>query len=305
MPRAAENTQINQTQVELPALPVVSVLASNWNRPDVAIPASIPLVVTNLGIPLTVPNPNIPLVVQMANLMAKGRTMLNSLPVWYPIWFGRLLSTEPYVTEIEQQDAQLVLGLPDPSSVVVDNDLSPESDVVETRPPKRTHINLEASEYSHERPLVRRHSPTENRRSTGSRQDSRTQSELHKRLRTELLLQKPRSLGNTSITSEPQTLSDSTSATSKGKIPRKFWKQEYIPPENSLVYDTAKLHLQAEVSTGQPWPSAAITENMVERAWALALEQRKREKKTTTSQGIRGPRSRHYPFFLTQCVYCW
>ena len=189
-----------------------------------------------------------------------------------------LLSTEPYVTEIKQQEAQVVPCLPEPSSVVVDDDLFSESDVVETRPPKRTHINLEAPENSHGRPLVRRHSPTENRRSTGSRQDSRTQNDLHKRLRTELAWQQPRSLEDTFSTSEPQTLSDSASATSEGKIPRKFWKREYIPPENSLVYDAAKLYLQAKVCTGQPWPSAAVTENMVERAWALALEQRRREK---------------------------
>ena len=47
----------------------------------------------------------------------------------------RLLSTEPYVTEIRQQDAQVVPGLSEPSSVLVDDDLSSESDVVETRPP--------------------------------------------------------------------------------------------------------------------------------------------------------------------------
>ena len=90
--------------------------------------------------------------------------------------------------------------------------------------------------------------------------------------------QQPRSLEDTSSTSEAQTPSNSASATSEGKIPRKFWKREYIPPENSLVYDAAKLYLQAEVCKGQPWPSAAVTENMVERAWPLALEQRKHEK---------------------------
>ena len=47
---------------------------------------------------------------------------------------------------------------------------------------------------------------------------------------------------------------------------------------NSLVYDTAILYLQAEVCTGQPWPSSAVMENKVEWAWALALEQRMPEK---------------------------
>ena len=81
-----------------------------------------------------------------------------------------------------------------------------------------------------------------------------------------------------SSTSEPQTPSDSASATSEGKLPRKFWKREFIPPENILVYDAVKLYLQAEVYAGQPWPSAACMENMIETAWGLALDQRRREK---------------------------
>ena len=162
--------------------------------------------------------------------------------------------------------------------MVVDDDLFSDSDMVETCPPKRTHINVEAPEKCHGRPLVRRHSPTENRWPTGSRQDSRTQNDLHKRLGTEVAWQQPRSLEDTSSTSEAQTPSDSASATSEGEIPCKFWKREYIPPENCLVYNAAKLYLQAEVCTGQPWPSAAVTENMVERAWALALKRRKHEK---------------------------
>ena len=173
--------------------------------------------------------------------------------------------------------------------MVVDDDLSSESDVVETRPPKRTHINLEAPENSHGRPLVRRHTPTENRRSTGLGQDSRTQNDLHKRLRTEVAWQQPRSLEDTSSTSEPQTPSDSASATSEGKIPRKYWRKDFISLENSLLYDAANLYLQAEVFTGQPWPSAAVMENMVERAWALALEQRRREKEEYYRSGDQRP----------------
>ena len=90
-------------KLELPALPVLSVLASDRNGPGVAIHPSIPhvvpnlsiplvvpnlsipLAVPNLSIPLAVPNPSIPLVVQMANLTTKGKTMPNSLPVRYPI----------------------------------------------------------------------------------------------------------------------------------------------------------------------------------------------------------------------------
>jgi hypothetical protein len=198
-------------------------------------------------------------------------------------------STELYSAEIEQQDAQVIPGLPEPSSVVLDDDLSSESDVVETRPRKRTHINLEVPANSHGRPLIRRHSPTENLRSTGSGQQSGTQNDLHKRLRSEPTWQQPRSLEDTFSTSEPQTPSDSASATSEGKLPRKFWKREFIPPENILVYDAAKLYLQAEVYTGQPWPSAAVTENMVERAWALALDLRKREKEEYYRSGDQRP----------------
>ena len=131
---------------------------------------------------------------------------------------------ELYTAVIEQQDAQVIPGLPEPSSVVLDNDLSSESDVVETRPHKRTHINLEVPTNSHGRSLIGRHSPTENRRSTGLGQQSRMQNDLHKSLRTELAWQQPHSLEDMSSTSAPQTLSDSTSATSEGKLPRKFWK---------------------------------------------------------------------------------
>jgi len=107
----------------------------------------------------------------------------------------------------------------------MDDDLSSESDVVETCPRKRTHINLEVPANSHGRPLVRRHSPTENQRSTGAGQQSLTQNDLHKSLPTELAWQHRCSLGAMSSTSEPQTPSDSASATSEGQLPRKFCKE--------------------------------------------------------------------------------
>jgi len=91
-------------------------------------------------------------------------------------------------------------------------------------------------------------------------------------MRTELAWEQPRSLEDMASTSEPQTPSDSASATSEGKLLCKFWKREFIPPENILVYDAAKLYLQAEVYAGQPWPSAACMENMIETAWGLALD---------------------------------
>jgi len=146
-------------KLELLALLVLSVLAGDRNGPGVPIHPNILLVIQNVSIPL---------VVQMANLTTKKKTMLNSLPVKYPMWFGRLLCTELYAAVIEQPDTKVIPGLHEPSNVVLDDNLSSESDVGETRPRKRSHINLEVPANSHGRPLGRRHSPTENGRSTGS-----------------------------------------------------------------------------------------------------------------------------------------
>ena len=43
---------------------------------------------------------------------------------------------------MEQQDAQVIPGLPEPLTVVLDDDLSSESIVARTGPRKQTHINL-------------------------------------------------------------------------------------------------------------------------------------------------------------------
>jgi len=53
----------------------------------------------------------------------------------------------------------------------------------------------------------------------------------------------------------------------RGQATAQGLKREFIPPENILVYDVAKLYLQAEVYAGQPWPSAPCMENMMETAW--------------------------------------
>jgi len=161
--------------------------------------------------------------------------------------------------------------------------------VVETRPRKPTHINHEVPANSHGRPLVRRDSPIENQWSTCSGQPSGTQNDLHKSLRTELAWQQPHPIEDMSSISEPQTPSDSASATSEGKVPRKFWKGEFIPLENILVYDAAKLYFQAEVYIGQPWPSAACIENMIETACGLALDQRRWEKEEYYGSGDQRP----------------
>jgi len=57
----------------------------NLSIPLVDLNLSIPLVVLNLSITLVVLNRSIPLIFQMANLMTKRKTMLNSLTVRYPI----------------------------------------------------------------------------------------------------------------------------------------------------------------------------------------------------------------------------
>jgi len=115
-------------------------------------------------------------------------------------------------TEKEQPDAENVPDLPEPSSVVYDDDRSSESDEVETRPPNWTLINLETRENRHGRLVVSRHSPTENWQTTGLGQHAGMQNDLHKRLRTELAWQQPWYLEHTFI-SQMQTPFNSTSAT--------------------------------------------------------------------------------------------
>jgi len=72
-------------KLEVLALLVLSLLAGDRNGPGVPIHPNILLVIPNLSIPLVVPDPSIPLIVQMANLTTKRKTMLNSLPVKYPM----------------------------------------------------------------------------------------------------------------------------------------------------------------------------------------------------------------------------
>ena len=192
--------------------------------------------------------------------------------------------------------------------MVFDNDLASESDGVETRPPERTNINLETAKNSYWRPCGRRHSTTKKQGTRGPGHNSGTQNDHHKRLLNELAWQQtrylehqPRFLEDTFTTSEPQPPSDCASTISEGKLSRKFWKQEFIPPENILVYDAAKVYLQAEVYTGQHWPSTAVIENIVERAWALALDQRKLEKQEYYRLGDQ-QRTEQSPFPLPDAI---
>ena len=63
----------------------IPLLVPNLRIPYLVPNQSIPLAVPNQSIPLVVLTPSIPLVLQMANLRTKGNTILNSLPVRYPI----------------------------------------------------------------------------------------------------------------------------------------------------------------------------------------------------------------------------
>jgi hypothetical protein len=52
----------------------------------------------------------------------------------------------------------------------------------------------------------------------------------------------------------------------------KFWKREYIPVHNIMVFDTTKLFLQAEVFACHPWPNKATIENMIGHTWIRSIE---------------------------------
>ncbi|KAG0635011.1 hypothetical protein HOY80DRAFT_1058264 [Tuber brumale] len=190
-------------------------------------------------------HPSTLLVVQMANLATKKETMLNFLVVG-----NSATCTGSSTTTF---------------NFASDDDFFSESDVVEFRPRKRTHINLEAPGNSDGRLLIRRHSPTENWWSTGPRQQSRTQVNLHKRLRTELAWQQPCSLEDISL-SEPQTPSDSAavmenmikSAWSFALDQRKREKEEYYrsgdqrPAEQtpSTLPDAISLEMTVDLRDG-------------------------------------------------------
>ena len=82
-----------------------------------------------------------------------------------------------------------------------------------------------------------------------------------------------------SAESSTPTTPDIVSSTTEARLTPKFWKREYIPPQNILVYDVAKLCLQAEVLSFQPWPSASAIENMVDNAWSIARSIRQDERR--------------------------
>ena len=75
---------------------------------------------------------------------------------------------------------------------------------------------------------------------------------------------------------------------------RKFWKREYIPVHNIMVFDTTKLFLQAEVLACHPWPYTVTIENMISRTWIRAIETRQSERReiyegSSNASTIKGP----------------
>ena len=72
-------------KLELLTLLVISVLAGERNRPGMPIHRNTLLVIPNLSTALIGPELGIPLVIQITNLTMKRQTMLNSVPVKYPM----------------------------------------------------------------------------------------------------------------------------------------------------------------------------------------------------------------------------
>jgi hypothetical protein len=116
----------------------------------------------------------------------------------------------------------------------------------------------------------------------------------HQRLRVE-----PLSVGV--LSSPPSTVSPQSSASmdvpdgsSDSRRGRKFWKREYIPVHNIMVFDTTKLFLQAEVLACHPWPNTATIENMISRTWIRAIETRQSERReiyegSRYASAVKGP----------------
>jgi hypothetical protein len=127
-----------------------------------------------------------------------------------------------------------------------------------------------------------------------SSQISQDQNSRHQRLRVETL-----SVGV--LSSPPSTVRPQSSASmnvpdgsSDSRRGRKFWKREYIPIHNIIVFDTTKLFLQAEVLSCHPWPNTATIENMISRTWIRSIETRQSERQeiyegSRYASAVKGP----------------
>ena len=72
--------------------------------------------------------------------------------------------------------------------------------------------------------------------------------------------------------------SDAPSGTPAKPVPRRFMKQEFVPPRNRLVYILAKKLVQAEVLALHPWPNTSTIESLVRRCWTNAIGIREDER---------------------------
>ena len=73
----------------------------------------------------------------------------------------------------------------------------------------------------------------------------------------------------------------SASGTPGKPVPRRFLKQEFVPPCNQLVSTMAKKLVQAEVFACHPWPNTSTIESLVRRCWTNAIRIREEERRAT------------------------
>ena len=153
-----------------------------------------------------------------------------------------------------------------------DTPTDPESDDITSRTRKRGPEALGAHVSGNHKSVSRRISVGQSRRSQSQLLVGTVQSSREHR-------SDPRSVQGSqpvfldplsSADSSTPTAQDAVSSASEARLTRKFWRREYIPVHNIFVYDVAKLCLQAEVLSCQPWPSTSAIEDMIYNAWSMA-----------------------------------
>ena len=86
------------------------------------------------------------------------------------------------------------------------------------------------------------------------------------------VLSSPPRTSTPGVQSSQSRNSDTASGTLEKPVPRRFLKQEFVPPRNRLVYILVKKLVQAEVFTCHPWPNTSIIESLVRRCWTNAIK---------------------------------
>ena len=138
-------------------------------------------------------------------------------------------------------------------------------------------LSSEASGVLGGTPVQRRVTSSLGRRSRDkiSSEASRDSAPRDKRSRTETAqaAEVPSSPPNMSRgASSPSLNSGEMSGVPEKRASRKYWKKEYVPERNWVVFELAKKFLQAEVLAQQPWPNTATIENLVRRSWDHAWQ---------------------------------